>query len=302
VRFSVWAEYLQPWPDILEIARYAESTGWHGVWYADHYMPNTDDVTPGDDPVIECWAVLAALAVAVPRVRLGSLVSPMTVHHPAVLANQAVSVDHISGGRLVLGIGAGWQLNEHHVYGIALPAPGERVARFEEAIQVIQRLLNETRADFDGHWYRLRDAPCEPKPIQRPLPVMVGTGSPRMMRVTARHAQEWNTWGKPEEATRRAALFAQACERVGRDPGTVRRSVQTTIYLVDDPAQLARMRENVDPIRATVGSPAQVVDGLGRYAELGFDELIIPEFHLADTVPEKIEALERIRTEVLAQL
>lgn len=298
----MWAEYMQPWSDILEIAQYAERTGWHGVWYADHYMPNTGDLTPADEPVMECWAVLAALAAAVPRVRLGSLVSPTTVHHPAVLAKRAASIDHISGGRLVLGIGAGWQANEHHAYGIDLMALGDRVSRFEEAIQILQLLFTERRTDFAGRWYRLVDAPCEPKPIQQPLPVLVGTAGPRMMRIAARHAQAWNTWGNPDQAAARAAMFAAACEQVGRDPATMHRCVQAMIYLIEDATRADHVRAKVDPVRAVVGSDGEVVDAVGRYAELGFDEFIVPEFNLGETAAEKIEALERIRTEVIERL
>jgi alkanesulfonate monooxygenase SsuD/methylene tetrahydromethanopterin reductase-like flavin-dependent oxidoreductase (luciferase family) len=238
----------------------------------------------------------------VPRVRLGSLVSPTTVHYPAVLAKRAASIDHVSGGRVVLGIGAGWQANEHHAYGIDLPLAVDRVARFEEAIQILQLLFTERRVDFAGRWFQLRDAPCEPKPIQQPLPVLVGTPSPRMMRIAARHAQAWNTWGEPGLAATRAARFEAACEREGRDPATVHRSAQAMIFLIDDPARADRVRTKVDPERSIVGSAGAVVDALGRYGELGFDEFIVPEFNLGDSAAEKVDALERIRTEVVDQL
>ncbi len=164
----------------------ADAEGWHCFWYADHYMPNTggEDVLPGD--VHECWAMLPAIAAVTERLRLGSLVAPTSVHHPAVLANRAATIDRISNGRIVLGIGAGWQINEHQAYGIELEEPAVRVSRFEEAIQIMRSLLNEDRTDFHGDFYDITDAPANPKPVQSPLPILVGTGSPRMLRITAR--------------------------------------------------------------------------------------------------------------------
>ena len=144
--------------------------------------------------------MLSAVAAVTERVRIGSLVAPTSVHHPAVLANRAATIDHISDGRLVLGIGAGWQINEHHAYGIELEPPATRVDRFEEAIQIVRSLFTNERTTFDGAHYTIPDAPMDPKPVQSPLPILVGTASPRMLRITATHADEWNTWGAPELA------------------------------------------------------------------------------------------------------
>ena len=186
MKFSVWPNSSRPVSEILELARLADTEGWHGLWYADHYMPNTgsEAFAPGD--MHECWAMLPAIAAVTERVRLGSLVAPTSVHHPAVLANRAATIDHISNGRLVLGIGAGWQINEHHAYGIELEPPATRVDRFEEAIQIVRSLLDEERTTFEGTHYTITDAPMDPKPVQSPLPILVGTASPRMMRITAR--------------------------------------------------------------------------------------------------------------------
>ena len=118
--FSVWPAPVRSWADIAATARLADDSGWHGIWFADHYMPNTEDGAVADGDTHECWAILPALAATTERVRLGSLVSPTTVHHPALLANRISTVDHISNGRAVLGLGAGWQINEHQAYGIEL--------------------------------------------------------------------------------------------------------------------------------------------------------------------------------------
>ena len=145
MRFSIWPAAAQPWEDIREISAHCEETGWDGVYIADHFMPNHSGPEPRDGDMLECWSLLAALAVAVPRVRLAPLVTSVTYRHPAVLANIAATTDRISGGRLALGIGAGWQENEHAAYGVALGTIKERLDRFEEACQIITGLLNEDR-------------------------------------------------------------------------------------------------------------------------------------------------------------
>ena len=203
MRFSLWPAPGRPVDEILDLARFADENGWYSFWFADHYMGNSGskDLVPGD--VHECWSILPAIAAVTSDIRIGPLVAPTSVHHPALLANRAATIDHVSNGRMVLGMGAGWQINEHHAYGIDLEAPGPRVSRFEESIQIVRSLLDNERTDFAGDFYAFIDAPCDPKPIQDKLPILVGTGGPRMCRITARHAQEWNTWGAPEMAAER---------------------------------------------------------------------------------------------------
>ena len=225
MKFSLWPNNDRVPAELLEQARVAEATGWYGVWLADHYMPNTGDTTPARGDTYECWALLPALAAVTERVRIGTLVSPTSVHHPALLAKRAATIDRLSGGRMVLGLGAGWQINEHHAYGIELEPPGKRVSRFEEAIQIVRSMLSQDSTTFHGELYDITDAPCDPKPVQSPLPILVGTRSPRMLRITARHADEWNAWGSPEQAAVRRAALLEACDEVGRDPATMRTSV-----------------------------------------------------------------------------
>src|SRR5688500_4097635 len=173
MRFSVWPNAAQPWDDILDVAQHAEATGWDGVWIADHFMPNEADPS---GPTNECWTLLAALGAAVPRVRLGALVTGNTYRHPAVLAKMAATVDQVSGGRIVLGLGAGWQENEHAAYGIPFFTTRERLERLEEACEIVKGLFSQPRTSFEGRHYTLRDAPLEPKPVQDPLPLLVGGG------------------------------------------------------------------------------------------------------------------------------
>lgn len=290
-----------PPSEVLDIARWADATGLHGVWYADHYMPNTgsEAIEPGD--VHECWAMLPAIAAATERVRVGSLVSPTSVHHPAVLANRAVTLDHLSNGRLVLGLGAGWQINEHHAYGIELETPRRRVDRFEEAIRVIRSLLTEDRTTFHGSIYRITDAPADPKPVQEPLPILVGTGGRRMMGITARFADEWNTWGTVASAAERRAAFVEVCETVGVDPTSKWTSVQALVFLTETDEHAERILAGEWGARAIAGTAPRLVEELSAYAEHGFDEFIVPDWNLGRTADDRRGSLERLYTEVLSR-
>lgn len=298
MKFSIWPNPERPPAEVLDLARVADSEGWHCLWYADHYMPNSggEDVLPGD--VHECWAMLPAIAAVTERLRIGSLVAPTSVHHPAVLANRAATIDRISNGRLVLGIGAGWQINEHRAYGIDLEEPATRVSRFEEAIQIIRSLLTEDRTDFHGDFYDITDAPANPKPVQAPLPILVGTRSPRMLRITARHADEWNTWGAPDMAGGALTKLLTACHQVERDPATLRKSAQALVFMSDDAELAANIKAGNMGERSIIGSTDQLVDEIGRYVELGFDELIIPDFTLGGTAEERLANYRQFRAEV----
>jgi alkanesulfonate monooxygenase SsuD/methylene tetrahydromethanopterin reductase-like flavin-dependent oxidoreductase (luciferase family) len=298
MKISMWIPNTLPWPEVADLARLADAGPWHTVWYADHYMPDTGDETTADGDVHEAWSMLPALAVITERVRLGPLVSPTSIHHPALLANRAVTIDHISDGRFTLGLGAGWQINEHHGYGIPLEPPGRRVSRFEEAIQVVRSLLDRERTTFTGTYFRIDDAPCRPAPIQRPLPIVVGTGGERMMAITARWAQGWNTWGALESAARGRARFVAACEKVGTDPDTIACSVQALVFMSDDEAELAARRDTADLTRAIVGTPQQLGHELAAYADAGFDEFILLGVTLGRSAAERLESYERFATEV----
>ena len=303
MKFSIWPNMANAPAEVLDTARWAEAGGWHGVWYADHYMPNTGSAEVRAGDAHECWAMLPAIAAVTERVRVGSLVTPTSVHHPAVLANRASTIDHLSGGRMVLGLGAGWQINEHHAYGIDLEPPHRRVDRFDEAIQIIRSLLTEERTTFEGSIFTITDAPADPAPVQDPLPLLVGTGGTRMLRITARHADEWNTWGSVTTAAERRRDFDTACAAVGRDPASMWTSVQALVFVTDSDADAEAIRENdqLGP-RSIAGSTAQVTDQIGRIAELGFDEFIVPDFNLGPGPEGRREQLERIRSEVVSRL
>jgi probable F420-dependent oxidoreductase len=294
VRFSLWPQNRRTPAFVLDEVRAADRAGWHGIWLADHYMPDTGNTTPARGDVYECWSVLPAIAAVTERVRLGTLVSPTSVHHPALLAKRAATLDQLSGGRFVLGLGAGWQLNEHQAYGIELDPPGKRVSRFEESIQIIRSLLAEESTTFHGEYYDVLDAPADPKPVQSPLPIVVGTRGPRMLRITARYASEWNTWGTPELAGEHRTRLVQACEKAGRDPATMWTSAN---------AMVALGATQAPPGRAAVwGSPQQMIDEFGKYAELGFDEFIVPDWTFGESKSEIADTMARLKTEVIDQL
>jgi len=212
----------------------------------------------------------------------------------------ATTIDRISNGRLTLGLGAGWQVNEHRAYGIELFAGRERVDRFEEAIEIVRGLLSKSRTTFHGTHFTVVDAPCQPTPVQDPLPLMVGTGGPRMTKITARWADEWNVWGTPETAREKVAALDSACERVGRDPRSIRRSVQAMFFLVDDDATVEKLRKVAPADRSIIGSLTVIADAIDAYRDLGFDEVIVPDFTLGASHAERIDKYERLRTEVFS--
>lgn len=295
MRFSFWPIARQSWEDVLTLARHVERTGWDGIWYADHFMPNTPEAS---DPCHEVWTTVAGLAVSVPRLRIGPLVAGNTYRHPAVVANMAATIDHMSGGRLVLGLGAGWQENEHRAYGLEYYTVGERLRRLEEACQVIKALFNEPRANFQGRYYRLEDAPMEPKPVQKPLPLMIGGGGEKVtLRITARYADEWNVWGDVDRLRQKMTVLDGHCESVGRDPSAIQRSAAVLVYLSDDTSVVKRIREEPQARPSIAGNSAELADIVTEYARAGVDELIVPDFHM-EPGTAKTEFLDRFIEEV----
>jgi alkanesulfonate monooxygenase SsuD/methylene tetrahydromethanopterin reductase-like flavin-dependent oxidoreductase (luciferase family) len=271
MRLSIWPGAGQRYSEILEVSRHAAQTGWDGVYVADHFMPNAGTGRSPDDPILECGALVAALGAAVPDVRIGSLVFGMTYRHPAVLANLAATVDHVTGGRFTLGVGAGWQVNEHEQYGIELPPVLRRLDRFVEGLRVLHGLLRQPRTTVHGEYYLLTDAVCEPKPVQDRLPILIGGGGERrMLRIVAEYADMWNTWGKPDLIAHKSAVLDRYCAEVGRDPATIARTAQALI-VVDGP-----LPEGL-PTPVIGGSVERLADTVAEYRALGLDELIVPD-------------------------
>jgi probable F420-dependent oxidoreductase len=234
--------------------RIAEEGGFDHCWAMDHLA--TIGPIGDDHPIFDGWELLAGMAVATQRVRIGLLVTGITYRNPALLAKVATTVDHLSGGRLEFGVGAAWAANEHEMYGIA--GLDHRVGLLSEGLQVIKMLWTQERTDFEGRYFRMRQAVANPKPVQKPYPpIWIGSGGPLTLRLTARHADVWNASGGAnstlETAVETSQRLDEECSAIGRDPSEIRRSAQFPAG--EDPAEL--------------------VDRLGRYHEAGFTELVV---------------------------
>lgn len=216
------------WNEILERARYAEKAGFDGAWVFDHFKPLYADPR---GPCLEGWTLLAALAAATDTIRLGALVTGVTYRHPSVLTAEAVTVDHVSNGRLEIGIGAAWFEQEHRELGIDFPRPGERIRRLDETVQVMRLLMSEDGVSFDGRHYRLRDAAYNPKPVQDPHPPLWigGGGEKKMLPLIARRADVWHGFGDVERLLTRSAIVDRAAEEAGRDPAVIGRATELSL-------------------------------------------------------------------------
>lgn len=291
---SICLDSRRPWPDQLSIAHTAEEASLARLYVADHFMPY-DPAGPVAGDVLECWTTLSALALATTRIGLGSLVLGNAYRHPAVVANMAATLDRISGGRLLLGLGAGWQSNEHTAYGIELPAVGMRLDRFEEAVQVISRLLTQEVSDFDGVHYRLDAARCEPAPLQHPLPLLVaGAGERRTIPLAARFADAWHAWAAPEVFRHKAAIVDDACRAVGRNPPDLARLTGQVLLVT-------RAGGSTDDDEDIIGSADVVLTRLGAYRAAGVDEFIIRD-HAATPLSDALTSLGTLATDVIPHL
>ena len=230
---GTWAEFLAVWRAADDIDVF------ESAWTMDHFYPLTPPMTGTH---LESWTMLAALAQATKRLRLGCMVNGMHYRHPAVTANAAVTVDHISGGRFLLGLGAGWFEPESNAYGIALGSLTERFDRFDEGLEVISSLLTNEHTTFQGRYYTLTDARCEPKPVQARLPIVIGGKGPRRtLPAAARWADQWDMTSPADTAHWKAlsGTLDGCCAAIGRDPSAIRRSIHLMWTADDDPEALA---------------------------------------------------------------
>ena len=304
MRYSVWLSTGWTWDETRAVAVHADGTGWDGIWVPDHFMPPEggygrdpdESADPELRPVHEGWTFMTAIAAVTSTARVGVLVSGNTYRHPAVLAKMGAALDHVSHGRAVLGLGAGWQENEHRRYGIEYGTPVERSDWLEEAAAVVTSLLTETRSDFDGERYSLEGAPLEPKPLQDPLPLMIGGGGEqRTMRTAAMYAQEWNIWATPERLAAKGQVLDQRCEEVGRDPSTIDRSAATLFEIHDDPERAAQRREHLRERAGFVGTPDEIRYAAEAYREAGADEVVVAGFgHEPGDLPGQLDRLRRV--------
>jgi probable F420-dependent oxidoreductase len=258
-------EYEARWPQLRSMALRAEACGFDSIWYGDHllYRP----LGLGARGPWEAWSVLSALAAVTSRVTLGPLVACTSFHNPAVLAKKAATVDEISGGRLVLGLGAGWNETEYVAFGFPFD---RRISRFEEAFTIIRRLLREGAVDFAGEFYTARDCELVPRPRPGGPPLLVGSSGPRMLRITLPHVDAWNAWfddfgNTPDGLQPLAARVDAICREVGRDPATIERTVAVSVSL---PGGTGRLQgggmTQVRPIDGTAGSMAAALRDFAR--------------------------------------
>jgi F420-dependent oxidoreductase-like protein len=295
MKFSFWPTPTQSFETMQSLGLHVEQTGWDGYWLADHLMPGTPDTS---SPWFEAWTTLAGLAASVPRIRLGTLVTSNTFRHPAVLAKMAATVDHISGGRMVLGIGSGFRENEHQKYGIPFHTLANRLARLEETCQVVKALFNEPSPSFAGEFYQLKNATLEPKPKQQNLPLLIGGGGEKVtLKIAAKYADEWHVWGTVDKLINKMRILDRHCEACGRDPGEIKRSAAALLFLTDDEKLAARMNENnVTGGQATIaGNVAQLQEVIAAYKEAGVDELVVPDFTLREN---KLDILDSFINDV----
>ena len=268
----------------------AEAAGFDVAYVFDHFIPIFTDE---NGPCMECFTVLTALASATKRMRIGTLVVGNSYRHPAVLANICSTLDVISGGRLELGIGAGWWEREYRAYGIEFPSVATRIRQMEEAVRVIRALCGEHAPSFRGRYYTLEDARMEPKPLQKPcFPIFVGgRGEQLTLRAAARVADGWNIIAAtPEELAKKLAVLRAHCERERRDPASL--GVSAAVGFAGFRPLGPRMMPG-----ALGGSQAEVQEGVARLLEAGADEVI-----LSLRAPYDLEAIERFGTEVAAKL
>lgn len=298
------------WPDLRSACLAVEHAGWDSLWIDDHLLADEGDP---NDAKLEGWTTLAALAVLTSRVRLGLLVAANTFRPPGLTAKLATTLDHLSHGRAVLGIGGGWFEREHEAFGIDFGAGfGERLDRLDEAVGLIRRLLDGETITHDGRFYRMDAASCEPRPIQRRLPILVGGSGPnKTLRTTARYADVWNGYGEPAGIAATSDILRQRCEEIGRPFEDVERTVTLHAVIRDTReaadaawAPIARRHglggrlgaDGTERGLTVGGSPEEVAAFVDGYRAIGVSEVI---FVFRD--PFDVESIERIR-EVRAAL
>jgi F420-dependent oxidoreductase-like protein len=272
-------------PGYRRLWQQAEDVGLDWASVFDHFLPIQTDPR---GPCFEGLALLAAMAAVTTRIRCGAVVIGVTYRHPAVLAKAAVTIDHVSGGRLELGIGAAWNQLEHAQYGIGFPPVGERMDLLEETAQILRSLWTAERTTFEGRHFRLVDASCEPKPLQEPsVPLWIGgAGERRTLRAVARHADGWNTFLMADDEYRhKLDVLAGHCADAGRDPAAIRKALVFTAVLGEDAAEAedglrrraAGLGVDREQLRASafVGTPERLVERLAPLARLGVGDFLM---------------------------
>jgi F420-dependent oxidoreductase-like protein len=283
------------WEELIEVWKELDAgEAFDSLWLMDHFVTGAGQAFGSEGPCFEGWTTLAALAHATSRVKLGILVTGNTYRHPVVLAKEATTVDHISGGRLIFGLGAGWHEYEHQAYGINLPPMKERMDRLEESAHVIKTLWTEARPSFQGAYYSLDRPPYNPPNAQSPHPPILigGGGERRTLKIVAKYADIANVSGTPDEVKHKFAVLDEHCAKVGRDPKAIKRTIQAPLFLNEDPAFRERVLQGVTAMRGgtpeeaarsvLIGGPDEITQQIGAYKDAGVEEIYLalwPRFH-----------------------
>jgi len=261
------------WPEIQDMIRAIEDLGYDSIWVGEHLLYRWPD-RPARGPW-EAWTSLAAIAAVTSRVSFGPFVACTNFHNPALLAKQAATIDEISGGRFVLGLGAGWNEPEFRAFGFPFD---HRIDRFEEAFTIIRTLLRDGEIDFDGIWYQARDCELLPRPT-RPggPPLMIGSKGPRMLRIALPHVESWNVWfsdtgNRPDGVPALRELVEDACREVGRDPAAVERTVAVSVRLAGGAGRV-QTDDGQDPIPPLRGSVEEMTAAMHAYAAEGIEHV-----------------------------
>lgn len=302
---QLWSQQTD-WPGFRDAALAAEEAGWDSVWTWDHLNAIFG---PWEQPIFEGWSVLSALGPLTTRIRLGLMVGANTFRNPGLTAKLATTLDHVSGGRAVLGIGGAWFEREHDAFGIDFGSGfGERLDRLDESVMLLRRLLDGERFSHDGRFYTMHDALCEPRPIQKRLPILIGGSGPRKtLRTVASRADAWNTSGTLDEVRGHLDILAEHGADVGRDIAMIEKSISFPIILRDDPAVAASAYgallanngvTDMGKVPVLLGSPDEVADQLRPYVELGFETVIVrmPAPYDRETIDRMARVQERVGT------
>ena len=299
---QLWSQHTT-WPQFRDAALLAEQVGWDGVWTWDHLLAIFG---PWEQPIFEGWTTLSATAAVTKRIRLGLMVGANTFRNPGLTAKLATTLDHVSGGRAVLGIGGAWFEREHDAFGFDETwgsGFGERLDRLDESVMLLRRLLDRERVSHEGRFYTFRDALCEPRPVQAHLPILIGGSGPqKTLRTTARYADAWNSGGTVDELRRKDATLRERCEEVGRNSDEIERTVSDWFLIRDDAAEARRVLGTLavangdslgDDDTAYAGSPEQIAEQLRPIVELGFRHVVLDVLRPYDA--ETIDRLPELR-------
>jgi len=272
------------WPELLNVWQVADGLKFDTAWTFDHFFPIMSDPKGSQ---LEGWVTLTALAQATKHVRVGTLVTGITYREPAVLAKMGATLDVITGGRLEMGLGAAWFQQEHEALGIPFPPVAERIKRLGEACEVIKRMWTEEAASWDGQYYHLKEAYCNPKPVQKPHPPILigGAGEQLTLKMVARYADVWNSFGSPDVFKHKIEVLASHCRAIGRDPDTIEKSVSLPPVLSKDRSKLDAMLADMAARRAMTieeaktamlwGTPDDAIKKIEAYRDLGVTHIIL---------------------------